>query len=90
MINFARTAFGSALLALPFTVPVTGAALAQNGPTMSIKTDETRRLSPEEQEKRDKADEAYREAIKKTPTVQQKKVDPWGSVRSVDKTAKER
>ncbi len=85
MTRILRIAFGTVAI----TTLVSGAAWAQ---AMIIPTNQDRRLSPEELEKRQQADEAYKEAIKKTPPVQQKNTDPWGSVRpaATDKTAKGR
>lgn len=59
---------------------ITGVASAQS-PGMTIKTDQQQWISPEELEKRDQVDKAYKDAIKKTPAAAQKPVDPWGTVR---------
>ncbi|HZP78145.1 MAG TPA: hypothetical protein VFB45_18520 [Pseudolabrys sp.] len=78
-----RIAVATAVIA----TPTAGAALAQGGPALTIPTNETRRLSPEEIEKRKQVDDAYQEAIKKTPAAQ-KSTDPWGNVRPSTDTKK--
>ena len=60
---------------------LTGTALAQFPmPGISLGHDEKRKLTPEEQARQDKLDEAYKAATKKIP--EQKASDPWADVRS--------
>ena len=72
---------GAALLAM-----LTGAAAAQSPimPSISIGGDQKRKLMPEEQEKQDALDRAYKSATNKIPD--QKSTDPWATVRPAPAT----
>jgi len=54
-------------------------------PRLSIGDDVKRKLTPEEQERQDALDAAYKAATKKIPD--QKAADPWATVRPSPQTA---
>lgn len=71
---------GAALLAM-----LTGPAVAQMPmPTISLGGEQKRKLTPEEQEKQDELDKAYKSATNKIPD--QKANDPWATVRPAPAT----
>jgi hypothetical protein len=61
-----------------------GSALAQNAlmPTFSLQGEPKRKLTPDEQEKQDQLDNAYKAATNKIPD-QKASNEPWGNVRPV-------
>ena len=65
---------GAALLAM-----LTGTAAAQLMPSISLPSGAQKKLTPEEQEKQDALDNAYKSATNKIPD--QKLNDPWATVR---------
>jgi hypothetical protein len=68
------------LLATAVAIAVlTGTAAAQFMPSISLQGEPKRKLTPEEQEKQDQLDKAYKSATTKIPD--QKANDPWASVR---------
>jgi hypothetical protein len=70
----------AAIVALLAGTPFTGRAAAQFPmPSVSL-SPEQRKLTPEELEKQQAIDKAYRAANSKIPD--KKAVDPWGDVRS--------
>ena len=70
-----RSAIGTVLLAV-----LTGTAAAQMPmPSMSLQGEPKRKLTPEEQERQDALDKAYKSATNKIPD--QKLNDPWATVR---------
>jgi len=88
--NLARNALRILLPAAAIMALLTGAASAQqigvgsNGgapmPSLSLGGDSgKRKLTPEEQEKQDQLDKAYKAATSKIPD--QKPADPWAAVR---------
>ncbi|HEX4410044.1 MAG TPA: hypothetical protein VH206_14830 [Xanthobacteraceae bacterium] len=67
------------LMAAALTGLFTGIAAAQFMPSISLGGHDRPKLSPEEQEKQDALDKAYKSATTKIPD--QKTNDPWATVR---------
>ena len=80
--KFALAAVLGAAVVLP-----AGAAYAQFPmPSISLQGEPKRKLTPEEQEKQKKLDDAYQSATNKIPDKKTTS-DPWGTVRSSPSTA---
>ena len=84
----ARTSMCRLLHAGAILAFLTGAAAAQGIPISIPTGDEAKKLTPEEQEKQDRLDKAYKSATQKIPD--KKSNDPWGSVRTAPATASQR
>jgi len=91
MAHLAQNILGKVIRAVAVIALLTGAASAQfQTPGINLSPDEPR-LTPEEKEKRQAAEDAYKSALKKIPD-QKKSVDPWQSMRpnsSTSSTAKQ-
>ncbi|MGA2895964.1 MAG: hypothetical protein ABSE22_24155 [Xanthobacteraceae bacterium] len=76
-----RTILGKLLPAVAIVATLTGSASAQSplAPKFSLGEDKPK-LTPEEQEKQDAIDQAYKSATKKIPD-QKQAADPWATVR---------
>ena len=81
-MNMARKALRVSIPAAAIIALLTGAAYAQSPimPKFSIGGDEKRKLTPEEQEKQNQLDNAYKAATNKIPDKKAGN-DPWGDVR---------
>lgn len=73
-------------VALPALAVATGSVFAQNPfmPKMSLGKEEKKPLTPEEQERQKRLDEAYKAATNKIPN--QTANDPWAGVRPAPPT----
>jgi hypothetical protein len=59
---------------------LSGSAFAQFQPKMNLANEKP--VDPTKEAKKKEIDEKYRETLKAIPDQPQKKVDPWGNVRS--------
>jgi hypothetical protein len=82
MLHLAQNILRKIIHAAAIATLLVGNAFAQLPmPGIDLNPDSSRRpLSPEEKEKQEAIDDAYKSAIKKIPD-KQKPVDPWGNIR---------
>ena len=77
-IRFRRVALVISCAVL--SLALSGSAFAQIQPKLNLAGEKS--VDPTKEAKKKEIDEKYRETLKAIPDQPQKKVDPWGNVRS--------